>query len=134
VTEPWQPFKKPRPRFEPASGETIWTRVSDHIIWSCELRFRGEDYGWEARLLRSGDFFAHTGECAAMLTVRRLLLWLPPLLYMALIFYLSSQSNPLPSLTTRIWDKGLHTVEYGVLGLLVCRAALGEVSRRRKPS
>jgi len=61
-----------------------------------------------------------------MLTVRRVQCWLPPLLYMALIFYLSAQSNPLPELTTRIWDKGLHTVEYGVLGLLVCRAVLGE--------
>jgi VanZ family protein len=61
-----------------------------------------------------------------MLTVRRVQLWLPPLLYMALIFYLSAQSNPLPALTTRLWDKGLHTVEYGVLGLLVCHAVLGE--------
>jgi hypothetical protein len=45
---------------------------------------------------------------------------------MALIFYLPAQPNPLPALTMRIWDKALHTVEYGALGLLVCRAVVGE--------
>jgi hypothetical protein len=56
--ERWQPFKGSSPKTVAVPGETFWTLVSDHVIWSCELRFRGEDYGWGARLLRSGDFFA----------------------------------------------------------------------------
>jgi hypothetical protein len=24
-------------------------------MWSCELRFHGESYGWEAQLLREGE-------------------------------------------------------------------------------
>jgi len=39
--------------------------------------------------------------------------WLLPALgYAALIFYLSSQPSPLPSLTGRVADKLLHLVEY----------------------
>ena len=53
-------------------------------------------------------------------------LWLPPLVYMAVIFYLSSQSNPLPEVTARVWDKVLHTVEYAALAVLLGRALLGE--------
>ena len=41
---------------------------------------------------------------------------------MALIFYLSSQSAPLPDLTAHVWDKSIHFVEYGVLAALFCRA------------
>jgi VanZ family protein len=41
------------------------------------------------------------------------LYWLlPAIAYAALIFYLSSQSRPLPYLTTRLSDKLLHVVEY----------------------
>jgi VanZ family protein len=58
--------------------------------------------------------------------VRRLSLWVPPLIYMAFIFHLSSESNPLPALTTRVWDKLLHLIEYGGLAALLCRALLGE--------
>jgi VanZ family protein len=58
--------------------------------------------------------------------MRRAWLWLPPLLYMALIFYLSSQSEPMPGLTTRVWDKALHFIEYGTLCVLLCRALHGE--------
>ena len=58
--------------------------------------------------------------------MRRLHLWLPPLLYMFLIFHFSSESDPLPELTTRVWDKLLHAAEYGGLGLLICRAFVGE--------
>jgi len=58
--------------------------------------------------------------------VRRLSLWAPPLSYMATIFYLSSESNPLPALTSRVWDKLLHLIEYGGLAALLCRALLGE--------
>src|SRR5205085_2601863 len=57
---------------------------------------------------------------------RHLGLWLPPVLYMALIFHLSSESDPLPTLTSHVWDKALHCIEYGALGLLLYRALLGE--------
>src|SRR5262245_26105451 len=53
----WQPFQG-KPRSTPlAPAETIWTVMHDHVLWSCEFVFRGEDYGWEARLIRAGDFF-----------------------------------------------------------------------------
>jgi VanZ family protein len=43
----------------------------------------------------------------------RALPWLlPAIAYAAMIFYLSSQSNPLPSLSSRISDKILHLIEY----------------------
>ena len=58
--------------------------------------------------------------------MRRVLLWLPPLLYMAVIFYLSSQPAPLPALTGHVWDKALHFTEYTVLCALLCRALHGE--------
>jgi VanZ family protein len=53
-------------------------------------------------------------------------LWAPPLAYMLLIFYLSSQSDPMPVLTENVWDKAVHTIEYAVLGFLFCRAFVGE--------
>ena len=43
----------------------------------------------------------------------------PVLLYAALIFVVSGQSN-LPS--TRIWDKAAHFGEYAILGFLAARA------------
>jgi VanZ family protein len=52
----------------------------------------------------------------------RLWLWVPPAMYMALIFHFSSQSEPLPELTEHVWDKLLHTVEYVGLAILWCRA------------
>jgi VanZ family protein len=58
--------------------------------------------------------------------VRRVSLWLPPLFYMAAIFYLSSEPNPLPTLTRHVWDKLLHTVEYAGLAILFFRALDGE--------
>jgi VanZ family protein len=58
--------------------------------------------------------------------IARVSLWLPPLAYMALIFYLSSQSNPLPEITSRVWDKLLHALEYAALAALLARALLGE--------
>jgi len=54
------------------------------------------------------------------------MLWGPAVVYMALIFYLSSQSRPLPAVTALVWDKALHLMEYAVLGLLLCRALRGE--------
>ncbi|MBI5875471.1 MAG: VanZ family protein [Deltaproteobacteria bacterium] len=47
--------------------------------------------------------------------------WLPPIAYMALIFYISSQSLrglPLPKNT----DKIIHFIEFGILGILWFRA------------
>ena len=56
----------------------------------------------------------------------RVSLWLPPLVYMAIIFYLSSQSDPLPEVTAHVWDKLLHAIEYAGLAALLARAFLGE--------
>ena len=57
---------------------------------------------------------------------RRLWLWAPAAAYMAIIFYLSAQSNPLPQLTAHLWDKLLHTTEYAGLAFLFARALRGE--------
>jgi VanZ family protein len=57
---------------------------------------------------------------------RRIFLWAPPVIYMMTIFTLSAQSQPLPQVTRVIWDKALHTVEYGGLALLFYRAFAGE--------
>jgi len=44
---------------------------------------------------------------------------LPAVAYSAVIFWLSHQPNPLPSLTAQLSDKLLHAVEYaGLAGLL----------------
>ena len=48
--------------------------------------------------------------------------WAPAVIYAALIFHFSSESNPLPVLTTNVWDKALHAVEYAGLALLVSHA------------
>jgi VanZ family protein len=45
---------------------------------------------------------------------------------MVLIFYLSSQSDPLPAVTSRFWDKWIHVVEYGALAVLMCPALTAE--------
>jgi VanZ family protein len=52
--------------------------------------------------------------------------WLPPLLLMAVIFGFSAQSNPMPVVTAHVWDKLLHTCEYGGLAILFARALAGE--------
>jgi VanZ family protein len=54
--------------------------------------------------------------------VRRVLAWGAVGAYAALIFVLSSQPDPLPMLTQNLWDKGIHFVEYGALGVLVAVA------------
>jgi VanZ family protein len=56
----------------------------------------------------------------------RVSLWLPPLVYMGGIFYVSSQSDPMPLIRAKVWDKLLHTLEYAGLAVLFCRALLGE--------
>ncbi len=48
------------------------------------------------------------------------LYWLlPAIAYAGLIFYVSSQPNPLPILTTRMSDKLLHLVEYAAFVAVV---------------
>jgi VanZ family protein len=57
---------------------------------------------------------------------RAAVLWGPPVLYAAGIFYLSSQTDPLPQVTSVVWDKALHAGEYAGLALLICRAFRGD--------
>jgi VanZ family protein len=45
---------------------------------------------------------------------------------MGYIFYLSSESNPLPALTALVWDKALHATGYAALGVLLGSAFAGE--------
>jgi VanZ family protein len=52
----------------------------------------------------------------------RLKSWLPPIIYMAVIFGFSSESNPLPEVTAAVWDKLLHMTEYAGLAVLIGRA------------
>ena len=59
----------------------------------------------------------------------RAALWIPPIAYAAVIFYFSSESDPLPSLRAAVWDKVLHATEYAGLALLLCRAWRGEGCR-----
>ena len=58
--------------------------------------------------------------------MRRAWFWIPPIVYMLLIFHFSSESQPLPALTEHVWDKLLHLTEYAGLGLLWCRALRSE--------
>lgn len=48
--------------------------------------------------------------------------WLPVLFYVCLIFALSSQPNLKPPMDFKYSDKLAHTIEYGILGLLLARA------------
>ncbi len=50
--------------------------------------------------------------------------WAAAVLYAALIFALSAQSNPIPFLPPELWafDKLLHLAEYAVLGGLIAWA------------
>ena len=50
--------------------------------------------------------------------------WAAAVLYAALIFALSAQSNPIPFLPPELWafDKVLHLAEYAVLGGLIAWA------------
>src|SRR5262245_25529026 len=57
---------------------------------------------------------------------RRLVLWGPPIVYMALIYFLSSRPDPIPVLTEHVWDKVLHVAEYSGLAVLFARALVGE--------
>jgi hypothetical protein len=54
-----QPFYAPNrmsaPRRQPKPGEPVWDVRVDHVPWSCEFRFHGESYGWEAQILREDE-------------------------------------------------------------------------------
>jgi VanZ family protein len=63
--------------------------------------------------------------------IRHAGLWIPVAAYMAVIFYLSSQSDPLPALTAAVWDKALHFIEFSGLAVLLGRAFLGEGASNR---
>jgi hypothetical protein len=57
-----EPFTKPgrviSPR-QPKPGELLFefVRLSDRAPMSCELRFHGESWGWEAQFLERGELF-----------------------------------------------------------------------------
>ena len=59
---------------------------------------------------------------------RTALRWTPVVLYMAFIFYLSSQ--PEPPLPASVTDKQAHASGYALLAVLVARAAAGGLGRR----
>jgi VanZ family protein len=62
----------------------------------------------------------------------RVAAWIAVGAYLALIYWLSSQSDPLPELTLKVWDKALHAVEYGGIGFLLALAFLASgVALRR---
>lgn len=48
-----------------------------------------------------------------------ILLWLPAILYMALIFYFSSLSKPIPYELPENTYNAIHIIEYAVLGFLM---------------
>jgi VanZ family protein len=56
------------------------------------------------------------------INARRLLHWLPALLYMGLIFFASSQSNLSSPYEFPESDKLLHVLLYAPLGFLICYA------------
>jgi hypothetical protein len=51
------PLRKPRP------GELLFAfvRASDRAPMSCELRFHGESFGWEAQFLERGELLYARG-------------------------------------------------------------------------
>lgn len=57
--------------------------------------------------------------------------WLPPLLYVTIIFVASAQPNLHAPLGFRFGDKLLHVAEYLVFGLLLARALRAQLRVRR---
>jgi hypothetical protein len=49
-----------------------FVRASDRAPLSCELRFHGESYGWEAQFLERGELFASRG---AFVTRKAAIAW-----------------------------------------------------------
>lgn len=66
------------------------------------------------------------------LRARFALAWTPAALYMLLIWWLSSQSLNIPIESFPFRDKGVHAIEYGILGVFLAHALAGTfVSRSR---
>jgi hypothetical protein len=42
-------------RWQSTPGKPIWSLRHDHVTWSCEFRFHGESYGWEAQIVRESE-------------------------------------------------------------------------------
>ncbi|MBX7195358.1 MAG: VanZ family protein [Sandaracinaceae bacterium] len=62
------------------------------------------------------------------------LAWLPAALYMASIWMVSSFDTPsLPTSLFPLRDKGVHALEYGVLGFLVAHACLRSFPHHARP-
>ena len=53
----YAPNRKPVPQrhYRPQLIERLWDVGADHVTWSCDLRFHGESYGWEAMILRDDE-------------------------------------------------------------------------------
>lgn len=64
--------------------------------------------------------------------IRVALAWLPAALYMLLIWWLSSRSLNIPIDSFPFRDKGVHAVEYGVLGVLLAHALAGTFALRSR--
>jgi hypothetical protein len=59
----------------------------------------------------------------AALDARLVSAWLPPLAYVALIWWLSSQALDIPLIMLLpLRDRGVHLLEYAALGLMIARA------------
>lgn len=58
-----EPFYSPTCKPAPARVELLFefVRASDQAPMSCELRFHGESYGWEAQFLKRGHLVFSRG-------------------------------------------------------------------------
>jgi len=59
-------------------------------------------------------------------------LWLPLILYMSLMWHLSSRPIEVPSLDIPFLDKFLHLIEYAIFGFLLARAVSFDAKPDRK--
>jgi hypothetical protein len=59
----YSPNLTPTPARVAKPGQLLFefVRASDRAPMSCELRFHGESFGWEAQLFVRGEFFASHG-------------------------------------------------------------------------
>jgi hypothetical protein len=58
-------YKPPPARTLRRPGELFWTVHHDHALWTGELKFHGESYGWEAIVLRDGELVISQRLCCA---------------------------------------------------------------------
>ena len=59
----YKPHRPPALARQPKLGEPLFefVRASDRASMSCELRFHGESYGWEAQFLERGELLVSRG-------------------------------------------------------------------------